>query len=531
MSQTEQRRSSHSGSHLHRVVRALYSAVIPGAGQLAWGAATRGFVLLAIAVLLLIVAVALLAYWGVDQVLSWAIEPSVLLGLLVFNVVLLGYRLYAVIDAYRIPRANRVATAPATETSTRRTIAGVALAVLLLLTVAPHAVAGYYTYLSRDLLTTVFVGGGDDKPGAGSQAATGPSPSSSTTEAPTTSAGTAPATTLTTTPGVSTSTTAATSSTLPSTTTTTTPPETVPPLAGTDDDRLTILLVGSDAGYGRTGSRADTIMVVTIGLKDGRIALFGIPRNTGSVPLSDAAAKVLHRKVYVDLISSLYWDAREHPELAPEGQDSGAVVLRDTVSMLLGIPVDYYAVVDMGGFVQVVDALGGVKVNVEERLWVRLSPPTPDEEWKVYDIRPGIQTLDGLEALAFARSRTGSSDYVRMGRQRCVIAALLDQTGVPELLLRFPTLARVIKESMRTDLPIDRLQDLIKMRSDLKTDEMITVGFTPPKYRDGINEMGYNILDVELVQATVRQIIEHPEEVLASEGGEEIDTSDCWKFE
>jgi len=531
MAHTEQPGSLRGEARILRLARALYSAVIPGAGQLGGGAATRGFVMLAIAVLLLLVAVGVVAYWGFDQVLSWAIEPSVLLGLLVFNVVLLGFRLYAVIDAYLIPRRGQTTMIPAGESSSRRTIAGVALAILLLLTVAPHAVAGYYTYLSRDLLTTVFVSSGRDEPSAGSPTSTETSASQSTTTAPVTSTSIAPTTTPTTGSAVSTSTTMATTSTLPSTTTTTTPPETTPPVAGTEDDRLTILLVGSDAGYGRTGSRADTIMVVTIDLLDGDIALFGIPRNTGSVPLSESAAKALHRKVYVDLISSLYWDAREHPELAAEGEDSGAVALRDTVSMLLGIPVDYYAVVDMGGFVDVVDALGGVTVNVKERLWVRLSPPTPDEEWKVYDIRPGIQTLDGLEALAFARSRTGSSDYVRMGRQRCVIAALLDQTGVPELLLRFPTLAKVIKESMRTDIPINRLQDLIKMRSDLKTSEMITVGFTPPKYTDGINEMGYNILDLELVQSTVKQIIERPEEVLATEGADDIDTSDCWKID
>lgn len=292
------------------------------------------------------------------------------------------------------------------------------------------------------------------------------------------------------------------------------------------------MFVGSDAGYGRSGSRADTIMVATFDLQTGRIALFGIPRNAGSVPLSEAAADVLGRDVYVDLISSLYWDAREHPELAPEGMDSGAVVLRDTVSMLLGIPIDHYAVVDMGGFVEVVDALGGVTVNVETRLWVRLSPPTPDEEWKVYDILPGTQHLNGLEALAFARSRTGSSDYVRMGRQRCVIAALLDQTGMVELAWSFPALAGVIKESVRTDIPIDTLQELIRIRSKLKTDEMITVGFTPPKYTNGVNQLGYNILDLELVQATVSQIIEHPEEVLATEGGDtSMDASDCWQLE
>ena len=472
-------------------------------------------------VVLLLVACGVVFLQGVDKVLSWMVEPSVLLGLLGLNVALLLFRLYAVIDAYRIrrgaPGAGSAATAsPTTVAATpplasRPVAAGVGVALLLLLTLAPHAVAGYYTYVSHDLLTTVFV---DEEEGSSPAATTSWTPTSMVPPAAT-----------------STSTTGATQSVV-TTSTTQAPPETVPPIAGAEDSRITILFVGSDAGYGRTGSRADTIMVATFDLETGRVALFGIPRNTGSAPLSEEAAKVLHKKVYLDLISSLYWEARDHPELAEQGEDSGAVVLRDTVSMLLGIPIDYYAVVDMGGFVEIVDALGGVTVNVEERLWVRLSPPTPDEAWKVYDIKPGIQHLSGLEALAFARSRTGSSDYVRMGRQRCVIAALLDQSGMAEMAWKFPSLASAVKESVRTDISIDTLQKLINIRSKLKSDEMITVGFTPPRYTDGLNEMGYNILDVELVQATVQQIIEHPEDVLAAEEAEtEVDTSDCWKIE
>ena len=515
---TEGRHYRRRDTRIRRASRALYSALIPGAGQIAAGARTRGLVMLAVVILLLIAGVAVVVLQGADRVLSWVVQPSVLLGLLVFNVAMLAFRLFAVIDAYRMGPTGGSIAVREDDPSARRVIAGIALAVLLILTVAPHVVAGYYTYLSRDLLTTVFASGDGGEPSTTSLA--------SSTSA---SAATVPST-VTTVPSVTS--TETTSTTSPSRTTTTAqPPDTTPAIEGAEDERLTILFVGSDAGYGRTGSRADTIMVATFDLVTGRVALFGIPRNTGSVPLSEEAADVLGRKVYVDLISSLYWDARDHPELAPEGEDSGAVVLRDTVSMLLGIPVDYYAVVDMGGFVDLVDAFGRVTVNVKERLWVRLSPPTPDEEWRVYDIRPGKQELNGLEALAFARSRTGSSDYVRMGRQRCVIAALLDQNGVAEMLWRFPILAGVIKESVRTDIPIDRLQDLIRIRSELRTGDMITVGFTPPDYTNGINEMGYNILDLELVQATVRQIIEQPEEVLAAEGAEALDTSDCWKID
>jgi hypothetical protein len=90
----------------------------------------------------------------------------------------------------------------------------------------------------------------------------------------------------------------------------------------------------------------------------------------------------------------------------------------------------------------------------------------------------------------------------------------------------------VIKDSVKTDIPIEALQSLVGIRSKLQTDKMITVGFTPPHYITGRNSMGYNILDLELVQGMVKQIIENPEEVLATmEPDSNLDTSDCWRIE
>jgi LCP family protein required for cell wall assembly len=299
------------------------------------------------------------------------------------------------------------------------------------------------------------------------------------------------------------------------------------------DQRLTLLLIGTDAGYGRRGARADSVMVATVDLEKGSVALFGIPRNTGSLPLSDEAAAALGTDVYPEMISNLYEAAQDHPELAPEGGDPGAVVLRDTASRLLGIPIHHYAVVDMGGFVDLVDAFGGIKINVKERVWVRLSPPTKDEDYRVYDIKPGIQELDGHEALAFARSRTGNSDYDRMRRQRCVIMALLYQNGVKDLVLNFPEVIKVFQERMKTDIPIDRLQDLVRVRSKVQTDKMVSVGFGPPDYIRGRNELNYNILDTELVRATVLEYINEPEKILEQQkaAAEETGGTDCWKVD
>lgn len=503
-------------SRYRRLVHALLSAFVPGAGQLAAGRLARGLTLMGVVVALLL-AGAIVFGTGVDRAMAWAVEPPVLLALLGFDVVLLGFRLFAVADAYRdsTPAATELHPASGRRgASTRgRALPVAALTVLLLLVAAPHAVAGYYLYLSHDLVTTVFV---DETPT--------PSPATSTTVTPTTVPATVP--TSTTRPTATTQT-ITTTTTAPATTTTT-----MAPVEWGSDQRLTVLLIGTDAGYGRRGSRADSIMVVTVDLRDGYVALFGIPRNTGDLPLSGDTARALGTDLYPGMISDLYEEALDHPELAPEGGNPGAVVLRDAASELLGIPIHHYAVVDMGGFVDLVDAFGGIKINVKERIWVRLSPPTPGEDYRVYDIRPGVQKLDGHEALAFARSRTGSNDYERMRRQRCVIMALLTQNGAAELALRFPTVVGVIQEHLQTDMPLDRLQDLIRVRGTLKTGRMYTEGFGPPDYITGRNELGYNVLDRELVQATIRGFFADSEAVLdARAAGADTGASECWKVD
>ncbi len=276
-------------------------------------------------------------------------------------------------------------------------------------------------------------------------------------------------------------------------------------------------------------------MVATVDLKTGAVALFGVPRNTGSVALGERTAEALGMDVYKNLISNLYLDAQNHPDLAVHEGDAGAQAMRETVTKLLGIPIDYYAVVDLNGFVDLVDAFGGVTLNVPERIWVRMASFTKGEDARVYDIKPGVQHLDGHEALTFARSRTGTDDYHRMQRQRCVVLALLYQNGVTDLALKFPDIVGAIKDNLKTDIPIDRLADLIRVRSKVETDEMIAVGFTPPDYITGRNQLGYNILDLELVQSTVRQVIEDPQAWAVAHPPDPEDAlsspSDCWEVD
>jgi len=122
-----------------------------------------------------------------------------------------------------------------------------------------------------------------------------------------------------------------------------------------------------------------------------------------------------------------------------------------------------------------------------------------------------------------------------MQRQRCVVLALLYQNGVTDLALKFPDIVGAIKDNLKTDIPIDSLAELVKVRAKVDQDEMVAVGFTPPDYITGRNELGYNILDLELIRSTVQQVINDPQAWLAShpansQAGEE-NPSDCWKVD
>jgi anionic cell wall polymer biosynthesis LytR-Cps2A-Psr (LCP) family protein len=129
---------------------------------------------------------------------------------------------------------------------------------------------------------------------------------------------------------------------------------------------------------------------------------------------------------------------------------------------MLGLPIDYYLELNMAGFAAIVDALGGVEVDVgPERVPIGGISPSGREIPPTGYIEPGRQTLGGEQALAFARSRTGSTDYVRMGRQRCLIQSILAQKSPAQLLANFQAIARATTANVSTDIPQDVLPALV----------------------------------------------------------------------
>jgi LCP family protein required for cell wall assembly len=274
--------------------------------------------------------------------------------------------------------------------------------------------------------------------------------------------------------------------------------------------RITVLLIGGDAGEGRQGLRTDSMIVASAELATGRTSLFGLPRNLVQAPMPEGpAADLFGCGCFPRPLNELYAFAElERPDLFPGGRHPGVVALAGVAEALLGIPIDHYALVDLKGFVELVNALGGVTVNVTRPILIEVDRLGTEGAHPAYELRPGRRHLDGWRALAYARSRKTTSDYDRMQRQRCLLGSLARQTDPAELLRTFPRLVGVIKHNVVTDIPAAKLPALIEAAGAQRA-RVSTIGFAPPTYAAGWSA-GYPIPDVPLIQRTVRRMLRLP---------------------
>jgi len=192
----------------------------------------------------------------------------------------------------------------------------------------------------------------------------------------------------------------------------------------------------------------------------------------------------------------------------PEAPDPGMEAVRQTLEVLLGIPIDHYVLVDFAGFVDLVDALGGIDVTVTESMDVGFSPAKEGEDPVTVTVEPGLHHFDGRTALAYVRNRTGSSDVVRMQRQRCMLRDLASAADPLTLLRRFPDVARAIRSSTVTTVPLDLLPTLIEAAAALDAGDIATLAITPTRFTsDEPNYMGLYRVRADLVRAAVADLM------------------------
>ncbi|MGH8916554.1 MAG: LCP family protein [Acidimicrobiia bacterium] len=357
-------------------------------------------------------------------------------------------------------------------------LASLTLIVVVLVVSIPHVAVSYYGLNTRSSLMTLF----PTPPEPGPVLV----PETTTTLAPTTTMATTssgPHQTLVPPTIIPTSSTALTTTTI------------ALPL-GTK--RFTMLLLGGDAGPGRRGLRTDTMIVASVDTLTGDAALFGLPRNMGGFTFSDGTE---FPGMGSGLLNEVYqWGLRNPDKFG--GVDPGASAVSDAASNLLGIPIDYFVLVDMAGFAEIVDVLGGVTVEVGRNIIAPVYDGATGGHTMI-TIPEGAQLLDGDLALAYARSRTGSSDYDRMTRQRCLLTALAGQLEPLRIFARFPAVLDVVERNVTTDLPLSKIPYLVNLAPSISSDRVTVVGFDRG-FRDGRTANGLSKPDVEAIREAVQ---------------------------
>ena len=259
--------------------------------------------------------------------------------------------------------------------------------------------------------------------------------------------------------------------------------------------RLNILVLGADTGADRVGTRTDTVIVLSINTRTGDAVMYSLPRQTLRMPFPKGTA--LYRRwpngFYLggdpgeSMLNAMYAAVPAvAPEAIPAAKNPGAKVLQLSVGEALGLQIDYYAMVDLNGFVQLVNALGGVTVNISKPVPVGGKNPTniggsdgfPPDRW----LAPGPnQHLNGYDALWFARGRYNTDDYERMSRQRCVIQAVSRQANLTTIVANYEALTKTGSDIVQTDVPNSAIPALLELALKVRAAPLRSISFENDK--------------------------------------------------
>lgn len=230
------------------------------------------------------------------------------------------------------------------------------------------------------------------------------------------------------------------------------------------DGLLNVLLVGLDWQPGRSSKRTDTILVVSANSDTGEVLMFSFPRDIARFPLYNGG-------VYDSRINTFAGFANRNPQLYPEG---GMRALAHEVGYLLGIPIDYYASVNMPGFISVVEQVGGITVDNMRHI--------RDNNLQFY-LAPGTHRLGSADALRYVRSRHGSGgDFGRAERQQQVLAALRREILKPENIAKLPDIVESLSQVINTDFPPGQLDQLVALADQVQAEPSESWIFRYPEW-------------------------------------------------
>lgn len=437
------------------IVRTLGSTILPGLGMLGTRLHRLGLLLLSL-ILVSAVVVGLIVLRNPLITAGSALQSGWMRVIAVSLIVIAAVWVLVIIGTYLISRPRRL-------TSGQRTAGGVVVGLLTFVVSAPLSVASSYSFETAKLSSNVF--GSEVK----SQSQTRP--------------------TL----------------------------EKKDPWAGME--RVNILLAGGDSGQGREaelGNRTDTMMMASIDPKTGATLIVQLPRNMQNpifAPNSPLASVFPYG--FTDgsdsFLSSVWEDAPAmYPDLFQETDYPGADALKWAFEGVTGQKVDYFVMVNIDGLVNLIDAMGGVTVNVN--FPIAMGGSTSDGNCgEIGWIPEGPDRhLDGEEAMWYARSRCNSpgGDFGRMQRQSCLINAVIDQADPGTMLTRYEDIAQAAGDMISTDIPQEHLSAIVDLAGRVQREGIVNrISFV-----HGVNGYDSSYPDFDQIKADIASAIAETQE-------------------
>lgn len=230
----------------------------------------------------------------------------------------------------------------------------------------------------------------------------------------------------------------------------------------TSKDKVTVMIMGVDRRQDDVG-RSDTLMVATLDPDKNQAALLSIPRDT----------RVKIKGHGFDKINAAY-------------AYGGHKLTQQTVETLLNTNIDHYMLIDINGFVKIIDALGGIDIDVEKRMVY--DDPWDDNGGLHIDLQPGEQHMDGKTAVTYVRYRDEEGDIGRIKRQQKFMKAIMDKLVSPSVIPKLPSIVSAVYDTVETDMSISDILSFLSTLKDAR-DNGLKSEMVPgkPVYIDGIS--------------------------------------------
>jgi LCP family protein required for cell wall assembly len=422
-----------------------------------------------------------------DELIELVADPDVLRFLLIFLVFDLLYRLVAMLDAYRLAVDASVGNA------STRMLSMAGLVALVVVLVGSHVAIAQPVMFANDVYAAIEANAGDDS------AVLTPEelvelggddfvlPIEELDQQPTADPG-APLDPDATDPPAPTE---APATPKPTPEPTEAGPTPTPKPQWDGRERLNILLIGQDGGRQGVNNKSlltDTMITVSVDPTTGRLAFISLPRDTSNIPLPrEWGYSRTYGARWNGKINTLYAQARSQPSLFPgNDKNRGYNALMGALGELYGLDIKYYVSVDLNSFRQVVNTLGGVVVDVQLPV-MDYGYATGDGRGKLkLYVPPGMRKMNGQDALAYARSRHGSSDFDRSARQQRIITSVRDQTDIDAILEPgvVTNLIKQLQKEVKTNIPPKLVPRMLTLadKVDLESRENLVLGSS--KYTD-----------------------------------------------